>query len=79
MGMQGTLPSARGTGAGKLEGLHSTENLLINLSGHLRYADVKPDDESLLCVVRNIFSPVLDPQKWEWPETLVNYGMPCDN
>jgi len=37
----------------------------VRVSGHLRYADVKPDDESLLCVARNIFSPVPDPQKWE--------------
>ncbi len=44
---------------------------MIRVSGHLRSADVKPDDESLLCVARSIFSPVLDPQKWEWPETLM--------
>ena len=43
---------------------------VFRVSGHSRYADVKPDDESLLCAAGNICSPVLDQQKWEWPETL---------
>ena len=28
-------------------------------------------DSLLLFAARNLFSPVLDPQKWEWSETLV--------